>query len=114
MPRKVIHYACGLCGATFEEEGHAKTCEEAHIRPEDIVITAPASIPGYHQAGVYAPAEPWPEALVVRGSDVAGPTATYQIMRAKGSSGAGVGYIPTNTSAKDGTSKGVELISPGD
>ncbi len=81
MPDKRVTYICKLCDAEFEDEGHAITCEEAHVLPENLSLEAPASIPAFG-GGIYNFKEPWPEAFIVK-DKVSGTTATNSIMHAK-------------------------------
>lgn len=71
MPTRINSWLCKLCGKSFEQEGHARLCEGAHVKLESLKIKDLHSGFGNIQSNLYmySEAEKFPNAIVIASDD---------------------------------------------
>ena len=75
MPTADHRWTCRTCGAVFEQEGFARTCENTHVDLVDILVKDLEGLPGAQYA--YAPRSHFPDLLLISNGD--GKRAIYTL-----------------------------------
>lgn len=73
MPTKVSTWACKLCNKYWDEEGHAKICEESHVQLDALHVIDFEKLPNKNTA--FQPGMEFPNTIIV--GDKYGKKAVY-------------------------------------
>lgn len=75
MPEKIQAFTCLVCGAMFEQEGHARVCEKSHLDPKELKIKR--AVTPENEEFAYQEEEAYPKILVINHQTRSNEDATY-------------------------------------
>lgn len=81
MPNRIDTWECKACGKVYAEEGHAKVCEDSHVKRKDLHILNTHPIPS--TSFIYHEGQELPATLVV--GDKFGKSGIYVLRQDTGS-----------------------------